>query len=95
MHKDQVIVYRWGYDQTNVEFYTIIKRTSNYVMLQKMIVTEIEIKESMSGYCVPDRFSNKVIRKKVITSEFGECVKFDFGIGKVWNGEPMSYSYYA
>jgi hypothetical protein len=92
MQKGTVIVYSWGYEQTNVEFYTVLKKTKKTVLLQKMITKEIENEGTMSGIAIPDGYKDEVIRKKLSENDF---IEFEFGIGKVWNNQPVYYSYYS
>jgi len=93
-----VVVNTWGYDQTNVDFYEVVKASSQFVTLRELKSTTTESSPlSMSGTTVPqidgeDRYtSEETSRRKVVDGR----VNFEFGGGKVWDGKPQRCSWYA
>lgn len=94
-----IIYNSWGYEQTNIDFYQVIKTTKKTVSLRK-ISDKIErySNELMSGAKVADKdnfISDEVIRKtpKYFMNQWN--IDFEYGAGTVWDKTPMSFSCYA
>ena len=94
-----VIYNSWGYEQTNVDFYQVVRRTDKSVTLRQLKQKTVE-NCFMSGNTVPvlGEFGNdeKMI-KRVSRGFFSEPVfiRFDHGCGAKWDGRPMACSWYA
>lgn len=94
-----VLVYSWGYEQTNVEFFQVVTGAT----IGKMAtIRPIESKRtpgavSMTGTSEPlkDRFSGPAQKRKVLALHNGPGVKLDYGYGRLWDGKPERYSEYA
>ena len=94
------IVYNsWGYDQTNVDFYQVVKATKCFVTLRPIEAIKGEDgPQAMTGKAMPvkDRFSSEVTTRHKAEFWNGEnIVKFQFGAGCEWDGQPKRYSTYA
>lgn len=91
-----IISNSWGYDQTNVDFYKIMKTTKHFVWLQKIPGSLVEDGGCgpMSGSTVADRegtpFGPLTMHKAT-----GKNVSMKFGSGSIWDGRPMYVSWYA
>lgn len=95
-----IFVATWGYDQTNADFFQVVKVRDKTISIQhiKSKITESS-PQSMSGYSVPIRnaFDGKVKTKKLRTFygkevfEAGESM----GLAEEWNGDPVGISWYA
>ena len=61
-----VLVSRWGYDQTNVDFYEVVQASGKFVTVRE-IAQEIEYDTDVTGACVPvpGRYIGEPARKKV------------------------------
>lgn len=61
-----VLVSRWGYDQTNVDFYEVVQASGKFVTVRE-IAQEIEYDTDMTGSCapIPGRYIGEPVRKKV------------------------------
>lgn len=61
-----VLVSRWGYDQTNVDFYEVVQASGKFVTVRE-IAQEREYDSDMTGACVPvpGRYIGEPVRKKV------------------------------
>ena len=97
---DNNIVYNsWGWEQTNVDFYEIVRRTAKFVFLRKLKSTiESCGNQSMSGYAMPvlGEYENDVIEKHGIKDySWGQCIKFKYGCGSFWDGKPKFTSWYG
>jgi hypothetical protein len=68
----EVIYNSWGYDQTNVDFYVIVKATANYVWLQPIACESVPSEgcSPMSGYAQPEQPIRQILAREV--SEWGE-----------------------
>lgn len=101
------IVYNsWGWEQTNIDFYKVIKVHKNSVTLQG-IADERTYTSSMTGTCVPcpdvparhnynlrnDELD--ISRHGVHTSGNRAYLSFKHGSGSKWEGRPMGWSSYA
>lgn len=102
-----IITNSWGYDQTNVDWYRVVKTSSCYVWLQPISgATDLhEGAGPMSGYSTPYidttgadpakwGFADKkspVERHKAS----GGNVTMRHGIGSKWDGKPRYESWYA
>lgn len=84
----------WGYDQTNVDFYQVVKTSAKFVFLRRISCTVTET-GFMCGDTtpVPNSFVGEdIIQKK---AESDGYVHFPHGCGKVWDGKPERCSWYA
>lgn len=90
------IVYSsWGYDQTNIDFYEILERKNDFVIIQE--IGQVRDYDSMgdSGTCMPNKdikigepFRKKITKNASINLEsYKGCW--------LWDGKPKSWSSYA
>ncbi|MFA5448854.1 MAG: hypothetical protein WC292_00210 [Clostridia bacterium] len=93
-----IFVYTWGYEQTNVDFYQVIKVTKKTVTILPIKTKGIYNYGTMTGNKTPIKNSftenDKPIRKKPYLFMDEWHLKFDHGVASPWNGEPVSYSSY-
>lgn len=93
-----IVVSTWGFDQTNVDFYVIVKRSGAFVTLLPMTsVSSLETKY-LSRDNVPGviDFFAEPIRKKVQLyhgAEHGFAISY--GYAKLYKGEPVTSTHYA
>jgi hypothetical protein len=95
----------WGYDQTNIDFYEVLKVTKSFV-------TVIQIKNKVVGSddgfitkVVPDkgnhytcRGENNIYRRKIGKAAIGDkvCVRIrSYSYAFPWDGEPKTQTSYA
>jgi hypothetical protein len=95
----KIIVYSWGYEQTNQDFYKILKRQGDYVTIVEMDYKETYDARSMTGTKVPTEIKTgaKPFRRKVHSrdgKESGIAIE-SYGWGNLWDGDPAHYSTYA
>ena len=95
----------WGYDQTNVDWYQVTRKTSKTVFM-KRIRKNYKEDGFMSGNCVPVKDSfvpdaqefgkrpTRYIRQDGTESE-DIWVAFSYGAGCKWDGKPKYESHYA
>lgn len=87
----------WGYDQTNVDFYEVVRVSKSTIWLQKRraVITPGAGLSPMSGYSVPgDGFeSERVFSRRV--SPHGSVKIDDCSRAYRWQGKPVGCSWYA
>lgn len=93
-----VVVNSWGWEQTNVDFYRVVKTSANFVWLAELGSQMVPGRDvsAMSGYCIPatsDKHSGKpAIKHRADSSGY---VHFKHGGGSKWDGGPQYVSWYA
>jgi hypothetical protein len=100
----EILVYSWGYEQTNIDFYQVVSVTSKTVMIREIKSeatqnTPAGIPNSMTAREIPiiDTFIGDSIRKTPKTWAYnGEVyLKMKHGFCQRWNGRPQHSSSYA
>lgn len=85
-----VLTSSWGYDQTNVSFYKVVRTTKTMVVLQPMSTTVASYgKGSDSVVAGSVQADAKEIRRKVKTGWQGDEIVYisDYEIARVWDGQ--------
>lgn len=99
-----ILVSKWGYDQTNVEFYLVLERTPKMVWLQEVGSKTVAANGFMSRRVVPDKskaVGKPIFRKVQQTrwrkdSDNEEFVRLEsYAHAYVWNGEAQTATEYA
>jgi len=96
--KGNILYSPWGYEQTNISFYEVVKSTNKSVWLQKIKTKRIKEAGFMSEYVMPDR-NDKIgnIFRKKINFYLGE-ISIDinsYESAHLWDGEAKLQTYYA
>lgn len=110
MQTGQILYSSWGYDQTNIDFYEVVRVQGKFATLQKLAAETMEDSPlSMTGKVSPIigkpavEYPGQVpvpvkpIKRMVKSgSSHGEYVKIEsYASAWVWDGEPKSCSWYA
>ena len=106
-----IFVHSWGYDQTNVDFYEVVRKTGSYVDVRPIASSEVDGTQgqmSASVVAVPGAFITKTyklqdaqgsyktsLRKRVSFYSGSPHLSFEYGSCSVWDGRPMYSSWYA
>lgn len=99
----KIVEFAWGYDQTNIDYFVITKRTGQFVSLQAIAQknTDLDSPNGLTGHCVPlpDVFltDKKPFRRKVHVwqgKEQGVAIK-SYGWASLWDGKPSAWTGYA
>lgn len=92
-----IFVSSWGYDQTNVDFYRVVRSTAASVWLQKVGQRVVEQTGYMSETVVPtDHAYGEVFRRKVQTFMGKAYASInDYAGASEWNGNPITQTHYA
>lgn len=104
LREGDILYSSWGYDQTNVDFYQVMRITPKKVVLRKL-QTILRETGFMSGEATTllnlfedhNKVNPNLITCKVSLSKyFGDCVYFRYrGVAQKWDGEPKHASWYA
>ena len=103
MKVGDVVFSSWGCEQTNVDFFVVVKRTPKMVTIQKVptLIEESE-KNAMQGVAMPDLDaprSAELIRKKAHLDMHGTAEILQLfswgGIVYIWDGKPERVSWYG
>lgn len=96
----KIVEYSWGYEQTNIDYYLIVKRSKHFAWLQPIGEKNRINTGDMNGTCEPDatnKLNEPIIRRKVKTRD-GQEIGFsinDYGWASLWDGEPSQWSSYG
>ena len=93
-----VFVSSWGYEQTNVSFYRVIKRTAKMVTLQRIGSETMTTQTAMSGTVIPDfsRPMGEPFRVKIHTYSDRPCVAISsYETARLWDGTEQFTSSWA
>ena len=101
INKGDILVCSWGYDQTNIDFYYVIKKTGLNVTIIPMsnkIVTYDS--HYMTGTVIPNEpnYNAKPMRRKIQKSSISNSlwIKINsFSSASKWTGKPQHFSNYA
>jgi len=93
-----IIYYSWGYDQTNVDFFQVVVVREKSISIRPIMSKENET-GFMSGNSMPikDAFKGEPMTKRVNKFDYNgnPYISFDYGCGCLWDGSPVSCSWYA
>lgn len=86
-----ILSYSWGYDQTNVDFFQVVKTTEKSVSIRQ-IASTVEQRGFMSGDAKPikDRFVGPIQTKRVKPNNL---LNATHGIMKPYDGKPKYVSW--
>lgn len=86
----------WGYEQTNIDFYIVLSRKNDFVILQEIGSHKIyDDNFNDRGHCMPD-VTTKIgdpFRKKI--NNYGGVNLNSYSWCGLWGGEPEAWSSYA
>lgn len=93
--KGTILSASWGYEQTNVDFYEVVRVISDKTVEIRQIASEMVSRDSaMSGHCMPcpGRYIGEVMRKRA--NQYGLRLT-SYSSASVWNGKPEFCSSWA
>lgn len=95
-----IIYNSWGYDQTNVDFYQVVRCTKSSVFIRpiKAEYSDRSAGCDMAAYVTPlkNEFTGEEIRKKIQWYDGNAYIKFEFGGCSRWQeGQEIYCSWYA
>jgi len=82
----QIVYSSWGYDQTNIDFYKVIRKTAAMVELRAIGQKYLESTSSMSEYVVADAddelFETDYVKREVAVKNNWEIIGEDDGVSE-------------
>jgi hypothetical protein len=103
MKPNDILYAAWGYDQTNIDFYEVLKVTDNFVTVIQIEQTDtFDAGLSMTGTAVPKHGSpvagKKPLRRKIHWFASGSIPYLkitSYSCAYPWDGVPKHFSTYA
>lgn len=91
----KILVSSWGCEQTNVDFYLIIERKKDFLILQEIGEKRIYGGHDDRGTTIPDLTNRKgqPFRKKI--SVYASVKLESYKYCRLWDGKPEYFSSYA
>lgn len=92
----EIVYNSWGYEQTNVDFYEVVKATAHFVWLQRLAAetTETGLMQGRKSALTGTR-SGEITKHRVSAFSGGQSIRFEHGSGSLWDGQPKFCSWYA
>jgi len=96
MQVNDILVSHWGYEQTNIDFYKVLKVTPSTVIVQELEKIEHN-DEDMSGWVMPiDKLKGKPIRRKIHTFNNEKFIYItSYSIAQKWDKKKQRYTSYC
>lgn len=104
----QILECSWGYEQTNIDFYKVVKVSNGWATIQKMEnVSDYSKGDNSAGWDMTSiempgavKASAKPFRRKIKKSYYAEgpeYIKINSwgGYAEPWDGQPAHASHYA
>lgn len=88
----------WGYDQTNVDFYEVVKKTARFAVVREIAAMIAEDTAYLVGkkMPIPGKFIGEEIRRKIFNYGNGDQIAISScANASIWNGTPSLFSSYA
>lgn len=97
MKQGDIFVSSWGYEQTNVDFYEVVKATAKTVTL--ISIERVLQEEGFMRYRampIPGSGKGKTFRRRIIDCfDVPMCRITDYEIARLWDGKVQHGSCYA
>lgn len=97
METGTILVNRWGYEQTNVDFYQVIKVTEKTVVIRQIAAEKVK-EENLIGCVRPvkDNFIGEPMRRKIINAFGHTFVSLNsYSSASIWDNKDVVYTQYA
>lgn len=97
MKVGDILVSKWGYEQTNVSFYEVVKSTPKTVELVKIEkATTPTALMQFAAMPLPGKHQGEKFRRRVNTcSSIPSCRITDYEYAYLWDGKPAHGTCYA
>jgi hypothetical protein len=97
MKVNNILVSSWGYDQTNVNFYEVVRMTEKWVFVRELEKTDTYF-YSMSGQTLPQEgnYKGSVFRRLIRNGAKAPYINIhSCMLARLWDGKPRFFSEYA
>ena len=92
-------IYRasWGYDQTNIDYYEVVKTTPKMIELRPIAAERTPGEAYASEWVepIPGRYTGPALRRRVLAGSRDAVGINSFIIAQPWNGQPSTATSYA
>jgi hypothetical protein len=97
MQVNDILYSTWGYEQTNVDFYKVVKVQNGWATLQSLKSRHEDTPQWMTYRATPGEPTNaKPFRRKIKNYGSGDWVGLTtYSHASEWDGQPISGSSYA
>ena len=98
MKEGMILVSSWGYDQTNITFYEVIKATAKTVQVREIVSKIKSVPNAMSEKVLPDpgNYRGEVLRRKVQNYGSGNLIEIsNHEWARPWDGKEKTATCYA
>jgi hypothetical protein len=100
---DDILVASWGYDQTNIQFFQVVKDAGKNTVHLREIKSKSALRDGENRLAMQDKvvpvvgeFKTGVLKKRVDMSGGNPSVKVGYGaIAWFWDGKPQTQTSYA
>ena len=89
-----VLYSSWGYDQTNIDFYVVLKVTASTITIRELASVR-DYTGDMQGVAMPGTEFAPRSEEMVKRPRFGRVKIEDYAGAYKWDGKPMRFSTYA
>lgn len=95
IQKGSILFSSWGYEQTNIDFFKVLERKGDFVIIQEIGSRIEKYDHFMSGTKVADESVTigEPMRKKL--TKYGSVNLASYKWTSLWDGKPMRFSTYA
>jgi len=98
INKGDILYSAWGYDQTNIYFYKIVKRTEKTVWLQRIKTKHIKSAGFMREYVIPDTTNkiDSIIQRRISYYQDEILIRItSYMYAYLWDGKEKVQTFYA
>ncbi len=83
----------WGYDQTNVDFYEVVKVSGSMVSVRLVCQEIVSTPDRISNRTIPvagKYYEDEILRKRIQSNKFNDCyIKINsYSWANLWDGKP-------
>jgi hypothetical protein len=92
-----VFCHSWGYEQTNIDFYEVVKVSGQMLELRQTMQETIEHLQC-GGVVVPRKgeyYGDKSLKKRINFHKGTPYISMPYGWCPIWEGRPESFTNYA
>lgn len=97
MKENDILECSWGYDQTNVDFYKVLKVKNGWATVQAIGTSEESDGGFMTGMATPNLSkTGRTFRRKIHNWGNGDAIGISsYSSASIWDGKPARTSHYA
>lgn len=96
-----IFYHSWGYDQTNIDFYEVVKRMKSSVVIRMIQQEQVSQEGFMSAYVMPkkgvfsERNTELLTKRLKLSYRNAPYLHMEYGWCQLWDGQKKNATYYA